>query len=292
MTNLLKYNITRHLLSMLIALFIAVIVNYYFAATKFYLIPIAALIVMQTPIGNVLFQSTKLFLILFLGIAAVALFFKSKVLFINATHDALIGAVIGMIAHIFVFARRADSAFRMEVLPVLQAQKNYFLALTVLLFEENMAEIEAAQQTLEKTMLQLPAWVFKRGFDSGLQKGHQFFLIKIAEISEVLFAMHHVTRYVFADNSLQYVREDYYVCANAIEEYFVAITKQMNLIPLENPLPDFAKDLAKLEKQFQETSAVDLELIYIRMDESYFSELIYLLNELRNALLKLIQALR
>jgi len=46
-------------------------------------------------------------------------------------------------------------------------------------------------------LLHLPDWVYERGFDHTLQTGYQFFLMKIEEMSDVLFSMHHLVRYSY-----------------------------------------------------------------------------------------------
>ncbi len=56
MENLLKTNKVRYVLSIIIALIIAVVVNFYYAETEFYLIPVITFYVMQTSIGNSFYQ--------------------------------------------------------------------------------------------------------------------------------------------------------------------------------------------------------------------------------------------
>lgn len=290
--NLAKSNQVRYYLSMVIALLCASIASYFVALSSFFIIPLVTLFVMQTSVGNVLYQGVmRLFFILILMLGMLWLS-SNQPLFYAFAQDIVFGAVIGIIANILIFPRRVDVEFRAAVIPVVQAYQHYFLALMDELLDGNVEKEHGTKLAVEKSMLNLPGWVYQRGFDSGLQKGYQFFVTKVESVGDILFSMHHLVRYSYDEHLVAELRSSMAPCIEHIKQFFSFISARMSLHSPVEKLDDFTKELDDLEKNFQQIVPFDLDLIDIRQDYVYFAELIYQLNELRTLLLKLIQALR
>lgn len=298
----------RFILSNLIGVSIAILVNIFFGLTHVYLIPLTTFVVMQTSTGNVIYQGLiRLMSVLFV-ISLIYIFLHSQISLFYYLHDAALGAVIGILSNLFILPRHPDIEFRERTIPVLEANQKYFAAIIQELLNQDPETIDTqgnnlshshkgrsgtknAQIWLEKKIINLPSWVYASGFDSGLRRGHQFFLNRTERISDILFSMHHLACYKFDEDLMDRLHSIFTECAGHVEKFFTLILTIMRLSKTY-AINDFLEELEKLDKKFREIVPYDLETIDIRRDYVYLGEFIFLFNELRSVLIKLIQALR
>src|SRR5579872_1940359 len=204
MTNLLKIKKIRYLLRLLIALILSFAANYYLAETKVFLIPLVAIFTMQTSIGNSIYQGMQKLLIVLAIIMITSLFVSSLPLFYEMTHDLLIGATIGIMINLFFLPRKPDKEFREKIIPVIKIFNDYFSMIIDQLLQQDSSKFNNA--ALENALLELPDWVYERGFNTALQIGYRFFLIKVEQLSNVLMSMHHLARYQYEKELIAKIR--------------------------------------------------------------------------------------
>lgn len=290
MLKLFKINKFRYLLSLASALLVAIIANHYYASTSVFLIPLTALYVMQTPIGNSFYQGIRHFSLVLILVAIASLLVSSMPFFYLVMHDVVIGASIGIIANLIILPRRADTEFREAVLPLVRECSDYFTMTANYLLQKDVKDPGNAK--LENRLLKLPLWVYERGFDSGLQVGYRFFLTRLTLISDVLFAMHHLARHEYDKELLAKIRLPMLQCMDYISQFFAAVVTVLELKELEEKVNDLEKEIDELEKQFHHVVPLSLDLLDMKRDYVYLAEFIYHLKDLRKLLLKLAEALR
>jgi hypothetical protein len=288
----LENNKTRRILSLLLALLSACVVEYFFSFSHDFLIPITTVFVMLTAVGNLIYQSVRRFILIIIFIILLSFILPPHHLLYWRVCDVFLGGLIGIIANLLIFPRRADREFQSAIFAVLNAYETYFMAIIKLIFDKNKQSIEVQKCAVEYQLQHLPIWVFERGFDMGLQKGHQYFLMKIYQIAEILFAMQHVSRCTFDDEILNTMQEPLIECARRIQMFFKALSTVFELKKLTEGIDDFDTELFALDNKFQTLLPANLELVDMTREEVYFYEIIYDLNDLRHALIKLGQALR
>lgn len=295
MMIVMRHRLLRRLASIFIALMVSLIVSYYLSMSHEYLIPVSALFVMLTSIGNPVYQGVKRFLFLMLIIIALSYLLPPHQMVYQRIYDVSIGAVIGILVNLLVLPRRADSEFRVAMVPVLKSYQIYFNSIIGVIFNRSIEaeqKIKNSQGQLEYQIQQLPSWVNETGFDHRLKKGYQYFLLKTQYIAKILFAMHHAARATFDKETLTTTHDDFYTCVAKINEFFTALITVFELKKLNEGVDDFEQQLRKLDNQFQTMLPINLELLDMENDLVCFYELIYGLNDLRSSLIKLGQALR
>ena len=287
MKTILKYS---HLFSMIIAFCMALLIGWKFALLNPFLMAMTAIFVMQTPVGNVLYQSMLRMIVVILLVILVALIATIPI-FYNGMHDVIIGASIGIIANILILPRHAAREFRLLMIPVITACENYFFNMNTELLG-NSNNLSSLQQEFETQLLRLPDWVYARGFDLGFLKGQVYFLRTVEEAADVLFSMHHLARHEYESELVAQLKEPLEKCLAHYRAFFAAILSVLNLQKLSEGIADFTDELTALENQFQTSVPYTLELIDIKRDYVYLAEYIQGLKDLRAILLRLLQALR
>ncbi len=290
MHRLLKTDRVREILRLLITLIFSLIVSEYVAATNLFLIPLTAIYIMQTAIGNVFYQGMQRLLVVMVIIIAAFLAIHSMDFFYKMTHDVLIGALIGMVSHLFLFPTKPDMEFREKILPVIKTFDTYFSKIIDQLLQQKSEPFDNTE--LENTLLMLPDWVYERGFDSVLKKGYQFFLIKIEQISDVLMSMHHLSRYQYDKELIAKIRPALLPFVESTNQFFASIITVLELKTLPEEPSDLDYEFTELQKQFFSIVPSHLELLEIRRDDVYLAAFIYNLRDLRKLLLKMGEALR
>lgn len=285
-------NFFRRITSVLFALLSSLIVEHYYAMSHDYLIPITTIFVMLTPIGNLIYQSIKHYLYMIILVTVVSFILPPHHMIYTRIYDASIGAVIGIVVNMIVLPRRADSEFRRIVLPILNTYQKYFSLLIYSVFEKDIVSLENQKQQIEVLLQTLPEWVYAKGFDSGLKRGHQYFVMKLHHIAEILFSLQHASRTSFDSEIKTEMRDLVYVCADKIKYFFTAFITVFELKKLTEGVEDFEQDLHELDAKFQTLVPVNLELLDMSNEDVAFYSIIYALNDLRKALIKLGQALR
>lgn len=295
MMLVIRHSFLRRFASMVAAISIAMIVSHYFALTHEYLVLVTTIFVMLTAVGNPIYQGVKRFLFIIVIVVILSFLLPPHRMVYERVYDVSLGAIIGILANLIVFPRRADSEFRAAMVPVLKTYQLYFDTIVDSVFNRNknlMTKVATTQAILEYQLQQLPTWVYERGFDIHLKKGYQFFLLKAQHIAKILFAMHHAARYEFDKELLTMMRKPFYQCVEKISGFFNALITVFELQKLKEGVDDFEQQLHDLDKLFRDYLPANLELSEMSDDEVYFYELIYALNDLRTALIKLGQALR
>lgn len=278
----------RHVISMLIALMVSVIAAYFFASTGLFLMPAVALFVMQTSIASAFSQGIWRLLLVSVLVSLAALTVSSMNFLYHAMHDVFIGGFIGIATHLLVFPRLADVEFRAHVVKVLKAYQRYFVAT----MEHVLEPAKKPPIACELELLHLPGWVYNRGFDMGMRKGHRFFLMTIGRMNDVLFSLHHFSNVSFEQALIEKLRGPLMRCTESVKQFFAGLITLLELKKLRQPIEDFSIDLQELEEKFQNSVTLSLELLDVKRDYVCFAALIADLAELRELLLKLAQALR
>lgn len=292
MINRLNQSIIRRGIRILLALGLAFIINPYLSKTYSYWLPISTLFVMMTATGSALYQGILRYLLL-VSVVAVGSFFVSSLSELNARlYDVTLGALLGIVINVTILPDRVDSVFRHVLIPILEAYAVYFSAIIALLLQRDFARAEKAKTSLEEKLTTLPGWVFERGFDNALQKGHRYFLIKMGETSELLFAMHHLARYSFDPHLLLKVRKSLIHLERKVRRFFIALTTVLQLKKLNVGIDDFSDDIRKIEKNFKKAVPLKLEMMDVEKDYVYLIELIYDLKDLHDAMMKMAMAVR
>lgn len=290
MANLLKINKVRYLLSLLIGLILSFIANYYLATTEVFLIPFVAIFTMQTSVGNSFYQGMQKLLLVLAIIMLASLIIYSLPLFYAMTHDLLIGATIGIMTNLFFLPRKPDKEFREKILPVIKTFNDYFSMVIDQLLQQDSSKFN--NTALENALLTLPDWVYERGFNSALQLGYQFFLIKVEQLSDVLMSMHHLARYEYEKELIAKIRPTLLQYVDNVNQFFRSVMTVLELKKLSEEPSDLENELAELQKQFFTIVPASLELLDMRRDYVYLAAFIYNLRDLRKLLLKMGEALR
>jgi len=292
MKKLIKVNAARHSIRILCALGIALPLTYYVSATKQGWLPFATIIVMFTATGSALYQGLLRFFLITVIVVIGSLIFSPTYLLYMRMYDVVLGALVGILANIVILPDRVDFECRTAFIPILQSYVSYFSALVALLLQRDLLGAEREKINVEKKLQQLPEWVYEVGFDVTLQKGYRYFFMKVGQIGEVLFAMHHLARYPFSDELLNTIREPLLQCVIRVEQFIVALIRVLELKKLTEGIVDFGAELMEIEEKFKVIVPPALEVAEVAKDYVYLTEFIYDLRDLRSSLLRLTEALR
>lgn len=286
----LKNKKMRYVFGVSIALIVSWIMNHYSVTSHFFFIALITLFTMQTSIGNSFYQGMQKCILVFALSAIAALGVYSIQFFYAMAHDVLIGAGIGILVNVIIFPRKPDSEFREKIFPVIKLFNDYFSLIIDQLLQHKPNQWD--QAVLENALLELPDWVYERGFDSVLQKGYQFFLMTIEHISDVLLSMHHLVQYSYDKELVAKIRPSLLQYVEQVNSFFLSIMKVLELKTLADEPSDLEQEFSQLQKQFFRIVPESLELLDIRRDYVYLAAFIYHLNDLRKLLLKMGEALR
>jgi len=292
MKRLIKTNMARHVIRILCAFGIALPLTYYLSATKQGWLPFATISVMLTATGSALYQGLLRFFLITIVIVIGSLIFSPLYLLYMRMYDVVLGALVGILANIVILPDRVDFACRTAFIPVLQSYASYFSALVALLLQRDLSGAEREKTNVEKKLQQLPEWVYEVGFDVTLQKGYRYFFMKVGQIGEILFAMHHLARYPFSDELLNTIREPLLQCVTRVEQFIAALVSVLELKKLTEGIVDFGAELMEMEEKFKVIVPPALEVAEVARDYVYLTEFIYDLRDLRSSLLRLTEALR
>lgn len=283
---------TIYLIQWIIVLVISFLVEYFFSFSKEFLIPIAASLMLVTSVGNVIFQDLFRYLFILLIVVLYTVFFSSHPLLYPRIYDVSLGALIGILVNLLVFPRHADREFREALLPILITYENYFSSIIDLFLGKEAHLIESQQIAMELSLKKFPTWVYKRGFDVGLQTSYRYFLGKMFQLAEVLFAMHYTVRQPTDKKLIKKIRAPLMECVSRLQILFKALITVIQLKKLTEGVEDLQNELYELEMKVQSLMPSYLELIDLPREFSHVYEFTYALRDLRNVLIKLAQALR
>lgn len=285
-------NRIRHIIRVSLALLIALLVSHYFSATPEGWIMASTFFVMLTQRGSALYQGLLHFLILMIMVAIVTLIFSNMDVLYSRASEISIGAMIGIAANLLIFPDRVDREFRETLIPILESFALYFSSIVSLLLRENMERAEIAKIRLEEELEHLPLWIYSSGFDITLQKGHRYFFMKISQISEILFTLHHAARNEYDPELLNQIQKPLKRSQIKIEKFIMALTTVLDLKKLTENVQDFYAEITEIENDFKHLTPLRLELIDNDKKYVYFAMFIYTLKEFHDALLRLAKTLR
>lgn len=290
MISLLEKNDVRYGVSVSVALILSLFVNYFWGQTTVFLLPLTAVYVMQTAIGNAFYQGVQKCLLVIAIIAIASLSLYSMTLFYQMTHDALIGGAIGIMTHLVVLPRKPDAQFREELLPVIILFNHYFSMTIDQLLQQDGEQLNNI--ALENALLKLPDWVYARGFNSALQVGYRFFLMQLEKMSDVLMSMNHLARYQYDKELIAKIRPTMLQYVEHVNQFFASVVTVLELKILSEDPSDLEKEMTELQNQLFMIVPASLELLDMRRDYVYLAAFIYDLKDLRKLLLKMGEALR
>lgn len=291
----------KRAVSITLAVVIAVIVSYFFAKAENFWMPIATILVMQTTIAAALRQGLLRFFLFALVVAigtAITIIIHPEIHFsilYGRLYDIAVGAVIGIIINLLVLPPHADVEFRNDLIPILNAYENYLVAILNLLLQKENALIAAEnkKQWVEKMLLQFsPTWIYARGFSFDMRQGYRYFLIMTERVEQILFSLHHISRYQFDKVFLQDMQGSLISYVENANKIMGALVTVLSLKKIAEGLNDLSDEIQNLEKEFQTATPVSLELLDMSKDYIYFAALIADLKDLRTTLLGLTQTLR
>lgn len=290
MIALLSNNRFRYACSIFTAVCISLVVGFYQSKYSMLLIPLVAVFVMQASIGNALYHGVqKSFLLICLLIVFALMLHSRKNVFYAGIQDILFGTAIGIAANILILPRRADIAFREKIEPVMDIFREYFSnCVNSILYKAELMNNRKMEVVLQK----LPGWVHETGFDAGLRQGYQFFLVKLEQLADILFAIHGLARHDYEEELLKTIREPLENCRVLADTFFASIIQVLQLKKLHEGVEDFVKEIDVLEKQFFSIAPNNLELLDFKADFVNFAEFIYCLRDLRSFMVRLGEALR
>jgi hypothetical protein len=290
MIDLLEIKNRRYVISLLVALALSLVANYYLGETTFFLIPLTTLFVMQTSIGNSFYQGMQKLILLLLIIAVISLMIYSHAFFYSMSRDVCVGAAIGIIARLVILPEKPATEFREEIFPVIKTLNTYFSTIIDQLLQH---DIKASNNiALEQSLLQLPDWVYQPGFNSALKTGYRFFLSNVEKIADILMSMHHLSRYEYEKELVAKIRPVLLQYVDNVNIFFNSVITVLELKKLSEEPSDLSHEMAELQKQLFTIVPANLELLDMRRDYVYLAEFIYNLKDLRKLLLKMGEALR
>ncbi len=294
MKKLIKVNSVRHLTRILCALIIALIVNYLATGTQQGWLPFTTVVVMLTSTGSALYQGLWRFLFISIAVIAGSLIFSSVHFLYARMYDVVLGALIGILANLIILPDRVDVEYRLTFIPILKSYAKYFSALVSALINGNLTAVEQQKIMVEQHMQKLPVWIYEAGFDLALQKGYRYFFMKVSQIGEILFAIHHLVRFHYDKDLVDTIREPLLQCVLRVEQFIAALNTVLGLKKLSEGLLDFDAELAEIERRFKKRLPSDLEVASITTTKEYvyLTEFLFDLRELRGALLRLTETLR
>ena len=197
MKELIQNNKLRHVIRMMFAVIIACLCNYYAAFTQEGWLILTTIVVMLTSTGSALYQGLLRFFLLIGLVTFFTLTFSSVALLFLRLSDITLGAFIGIFINVIILSDRIATEFRQIIKEVLHAYAKYFASIVELLLLRQTKHAEEANDLVLKRLQQLPGWVYEVGFDITLQKSYRYFVRKMNQISETLFAMHYIVHYPF-----------------------------------------------------------------------------------------------
>lgn len=175
---------------------------------------------------------------------------------------------------------------------MLGAYHQYFLSVIHLLLKHDSEETIEKRKIVERVFRKLPDWFYDIRFDIAIHVGRRYFIIKLDQLGEVLFSIHHLARSSFEDDFLEKMTAPILGCANKVSLFFAALITVLERKELKEGVDDFSEEIEQLEKNFHEILLSKNEFLDTSKDYVYFAEFICELKELRAILLRLAEALR
>jgi uncharacterized membrane protein YccC len=277
------------------------IASYFFARAEKIWLPLTTLFVMMTEAGFTLRRGVERFVIFALAVMLGSIVFQwlysgielSAIYF--RLYDVTLGAMIGIICNLLIFPIHPDAEFRRALIAILRADVNYLAAIFSLLFKEANAE-ENADEKRNKLMMtlthQTPLWVYQRGYNIALRPGHRHFLIMTERLEQILFSMHRIARYRFEEPVLLILEPTLQAYLQQASKLVEVIINTLRLEKIHEKVGDLNEELTQLENELKKRTPSPLELLDVSKEYILLAALVADLNDLRNSLINLAEALR
>jgi hypothetical protein len=291
MANLLNEN-KRHLCRIIIALGLAFIVNHFYSFSNGWWLPLGAFFVMLTNTGSAIYQGVLRYVLLLIVVGMASWIFEPVELIHLRTYDITLGAFIGIIANVVIFPDRVDVDFRQSVALILKDYIGYFQFIVHLLLAQEKNLVENEKIIVEKALQKLPIWVYETGFDFALQRGYRYFIMKVNELAEILFSMHHLARYTFSNDLLAVIKVPLLDSVEKGEQFFTSFINVLNLKTITDMPQDFYHEIQIMENNFKQKIPLQIDILDISKEYVYLIEFIYNIRELQDILIKMAEALR
>lgn len=288
---MLWYNNKKHILRIMLGLFLAFIVNRYYSFSHEWWLPLATFMVMLTDTGSAIYQGVIRYIVLLLVMGMLSWIFKSDEWVHVRAYDITLGALIGIVVNSAIFPDRVDVLFRQAVEPILKCYIAYLQSIIHLLLTQEKLPADKQKIRLEKALQKLPTWVYETGFDLALQKGHRYFVMKVNEVSEILFSMHHLARYPFSHELLEVITTPLSESGKKGEQFFHALNNALNLQFVSTEFIDFYQEIENMENNFRKKVPLSVDVLDISKEYVYLIEFIYHFRELHDILIKMAEAL-
>jgi hypothetical protein len=246
---------------------------------------------MLTYTGSAIYQGILWYVCFLIVIWIVSYLFGATELIQVRSYDVTLGALIGIVTNVLIFPDRVDVSFRQSVSFIIKYYKSYLRAIVHLLLTQQQAA-ETEKILLEKALKRLPTWVYETGFDFTLQKGYRYFVMKISEVSEILFSIHHLARYPFPNELLEVIKIPLLESLKKIEQFFESLIHVLNLKNVIGEPFDFYQDIEMMESNFKKKVPLNLDIIDVSKEYVYLIEFIYNMRELHAILIKMAESLR
>lgn len=293
--------INKRLVSFLCAIVIAVIVEFYFAVSCYFLITLTAIFVFQfqgpKSLPHVLRRFFILTAILLAGLGILRAFeeFPFAMRFYGCMHDMTLGAIVSALTGWIVFPIHEDEIFRLAVVPILESYSAYLVATKKMFLGQDESKINFTQAKQRAEQMQLscsPTWAYSKGFNPELRKGHKHFLIRLGQFSQVLFSLSWPARHVLDEDFIKDFEQPISQCITRMTDLMKALILRLELKVPEKIVPDFSEDIRILEMIYHEVIPEPLTLLDMSEEVIYLAEFIYNLKDLQKVMLKLAESLR
>jgi hypothetical protein len=237
------------------------------------------------------------FSLLVLIVSLLTLLLPPSFMSVDYLYDLLLGAALGLLSTLLIFPDKADVEFPKRVLPLLKESSDYLGALLDLMLRVPGSEVSALhkREAIERIWANraafLPVWVFETGFNPALKPGQYFFVVHLGQLTEILFALHHLARHEFPVDLLDSFSKTLRDSTGRSQELLANLCTLLAGKKLSFSETDFIADLPMLDESFQAQIKLSLELLDISRDYVYLAAFMRYLKDLRLQLLQLAETL-
>lgn len=207
--------------------------------------------------------------------------------------DILLGGGIGIIGLLFLYPTKLGTAFRLGLIPLLNAMTELADAIHQAFLQQDFSQLTSARLQVERALARkpYPEWAYAPGFNPGLRGGFRFFLLNIEQVADALVAMSYEAELRVAPNLLSPLVPDLTVSMACNRTLLQALYAYFKEDKLEDKQADFTNDLPRLDEATREVVPNNLELLDIDPDYVTITAFVRHIKDIRERLLQLMMAL-
>jgi len=209
----------------------------------------------------------------------------------------VLGCVVSIIVVFAAWPKKIDTEFQKTIIVALRAFSDYLNAITLLLLRESHDDRDAlgkkirVESVFKTRRVFFAHWVDESGLSPAQREGHRYFLIKLEQVGQILFAMHYVARYSIDPALLELLQQPIKQCILKLEKIILDLVDYVELtVPHQEDV--LIDAVGELESTFREVIPIPLELLDMSKEYLYLAEFVCDLKDLQKILLKLAEALR